>query len=256
VLTVHDAIPHSEGGSGTDTTEESLRNRMRATATHITVHGQRCISDFRKASPNYDGEITSSMHGVLMVPRTDTAPVQPTEGRILFFGRMWAYKGLDVFLDAIDMLSKRGVPHHAIVAGRGPEMVRLQARMAGIPTIETIDAYISAVDTSTLFQSAEVVALPYKDATQSGVLASAFGNRRPVVASATGGIPDVVTNGLNGLLVPPGDATSLADALERILTSKSLAASLADGARETALGSLNWDHIADNLFESYRRIAA
>ncbi len=256
VLTVHDAIPHSEGGSGTNSTEETLRNRMRAAATHITVHGQSCITDFRKASPSYAGEITTSMHGVLMVPRADTTPVQPTEGRILFFGRMWAYKGLDVFLDAIDMLSKRGVRHHAIVAGRGPEMVRLRARMAGMPTIETIDAYISAADTSTLFQSAEVVALPYKDATQSGVLASAFGNRRPVVASATGGIPDVVTDGINGLLVPPRDATSLADALERVLTSKSLAASLTDGARETAQGSLNWDHIADNLIASYRRVVA
>jgi glycosyltransferase involved in cell wall biosynthesis len=61
---------------------------------------------------------------------------------------------------------------------------------------------------------------------------------------------------MNGLLVPPGDATSLADALERVLTSKSLAANLTNGARETAQGSLNWDHIADNLFASYRRVAA
>lgn len=256
ILTVHDAIPHSEGGSGTNSTEEALRSRMRAAATHITVHGRSCISDFRKASPDYRGDITSSMHGVLMVPRADAAPVQPIEGRILFFGRMWAYKGLDVFLDAIDMLTKRGVRHHAIVAGRGPEMVRLHARMAGMPTVETIDAYISAADTSTLFQSADLVALPYKDASQSGVLASAFGNHRPVVASATGGIPDVVIDGRNGLLVPPGDATALADALERAITSRSLAARLADGARDTAQGSLNWDHIADGLLESYRRVAA
>lgn len=255
VLTVHDAIPHSEGGSGTNSSEEGLRGRMRAAATHVTVHGQSCISDFQRASPGYKGEITSSMHGVLMVPPGDAAPVQPTRGRILFFGRMWAYKGLDVFLDAIDLLAKRGVHHEAIVAGRGPEMTRLGARMAGMPTIETIDDYISPADTSTLFQSAEVVALPYKDASQSGVLASAFGNRRPVVASATGGIPDVVHDGVNGLLVPPGDATALADALERVLTSKSLAATLTDGASQTADGSLNWDHIADGLLERYRRIA-
>ncbi|MDE5446973.1 glycosyltransferase [Bradyrhizobium sp. CSA207] len=254
VLTVHDAIPHSEGGSGTNSSEEGLRERMRASATHVTVHGQSCISDFRRASPDYKGDVTSSMHGVLMVPPADAVPVQSMKGRILFFGRMWAYKGLDVFLDAIDMLAKRGVPHHAIVAGRGPEMTRLGPRMAGVPTIEAIDAYISAADTSALFQSAEIIALPYKDASQSGVLASAFGNRRPVVASATGGIPDVVTDGINGLLVPPGDATALADALERVLTSRSLAASLTDGARETAAGSLNWDHIADDLFASYRRL--
>src|SRR4051812_5650071 len=134
-------------------------------------------------------------------------------------------------------------------------MERLGARMAGMPTIKTINAYISSAETSTLFQSAEVIALPYKDASQSGVLASAFGNRRPVVASATGGIPDVVADGINGLLVPPGDATALADALERVLTSRPLAATLTDGARQTAAGALNWDHIADGLFATYRRVA-
>lgn len=255
ILTVHDAIPHSEGGSGTNSSEEALRERMRAAATHVTVHGQRCIADFKRASPDYKGDITSSMHGVLMVPPANVAPVQAIKGRILFFGRMWAYKGLDVFLDAIDMLAARGVDHHAIVAGRGPEMTRLAARMEMMPTIETIDRYISPEDTSTLFQSAELIALPYKDATQSGVLASAFGNHRPVIASATGGIPDVVTDGVNGLLVPPGDATALAEALERVLTSASLAAHLTDGARQTATEPLNWDHIADNLIASYRRIA-
>ena len=100
-----------------------------------------------------------------------------------------------------------------------------------------------------------MVALPYKDATQSGVLASAYGNARPVVASATGGIPDVVTDGVNGLLVPPGDATALADALERVLTSKPLAATLTEGARQTAAGPLNWDRIAEQLLGSYLRLA-
>lgn len=255
VLTVHDAIPHSEGGSGTNQSEERLRGRMRSAAAHVTLHGTSCIADFRSASPNFKGGVTSSMHGVLMVPPANAAPIVPIAGRILFFGRMWAYKGLDVFLDAIDMLAKRSVPHQAVVAGRGPEMTRLGARMGAMPTIEAIDAYISPADTSTMFQSAAVVALPYKDATQSGVLASAFGNQRPVVASATGGIPDVVTDGVNGLLVPPGDATALADALERVLTSQSLAATLGDGARQTATVALNWDRIADELFSTYRDLA-
>ena len=255
VLTVHDAIPHSEGGSGTNTSEERLRDRMRAGATHVTVHGQSCVADFARASPDYRGEVTSSMHGVLMVPATKGTPIQPVEGRILFFGRMWAYKGLDVFLDAIDLLSKRGVRHQAVIAGRGPEMARFGVRMAGMASVNAIDSYISPEDTSTLFQSAEIVALPYKDASQSGVVASAFGNHRPVVASATGGIPDVVTDGANGLLVPPADPTALADALERVLTSRPLAASLTEGARQTAAGPLNWDHIADNLLTTYRRIA-
>ncbi|PPQ19102.1 glycosyltransferase [Bradyrhizobium sp. AC87j1] len=255
VLTVHDAIPHSEGGSGTSPREDGWRGRMRAAASIVTTHGESCIADFRRASPDFKGGTVSSMHGVLMVPPARGAVAAPEAARILFFGRMWAYKGLDVFIDAIDMLAKRGVAHEAIVAGRGPEMTRLGARMEAMPTVKTINAYISPADTGQLFQSATVVALPYKDATQSGVLASAYGNSRPVVASATGGIPDVVTDGVNGLLVPPGDAPALADALERVLTSKPLAATLTDGARQTAAGLLNWDRIAEQLLGSYRKLA-
>jgi glycosyltransferase involved in cell wall biosynthesis len=254
-LTVHDAIPHSEGGSGTSPREDGWRGRMRSSASLITTHGESCIGDFRRASPHFKGKVISSMHGVLMVPPTQSAVTEPESGRILFFGRMWAYKGLDVFIDAIDLLARRGVAHEAIVAGRGPEMTRLGGRMEAMPTVKAINAYISPKETGRLFQSATVVALPYKDASQSGVLASAYGNSRPVVASATGGIPDVVTDGVNGLLVPPGDAAALADALERVLTSKPLAAALGDGARETAIGLLNWDRIADGLLPSYYKLA-
>jgi glycosyltransferase involved in cell wall biosynthesis len=254
VLTVHDAAPHSDGGSGTNFVEEKLRGRMRSAAAIVTLHGQSCIEEFRRVSPDFRGRITSAMHGVLMVPPLGATPIQPVEGRILFFGRMMAYKGLDVFLNAVDILAKRGVQHQAVVAGRGPEMARLGGRMATQPTVDAINDYISPEDTSTLFQSAAVVALPYKDATQSGVLASAFGNHRPVVASATGGIPDIIEDGINGVLVPPGDATALADALERILASKTLAITLAEGVKSTASGRMNWNNIADEVLSGYESL--
>src|SRR5260370_17352934 len=180
VLTVHDAAPHSEGGSGTNSIEERLRRRLRAADDLVTLHGESCIAEFRRVSGDCKARIKPAMHGVLMVPPQGAAPVQPLAGRILFFGRMFAYKGLDVFLDAMDILVKRGVQHQAVVAGRGPEMPRLGARMATIPTVEPIDASISPDATALPFQSAEVVALPYKDATQSSVLAASFGDHPTV----------------------------------------------------------------------------
>jgi glycosyltransferase involved in cell wall biosynthesis len=254
VLTVHVPAPHSAGGSGTNSFQEWLRRRMRAAAALVTLHGQNCIAEFRRASPNFKGRIASAMHGVLMVPSPGAAPIQPLEGRILFFGRMESYKGLDVFLDALDLLVKRGVQHQAVVAGSGPEMMRLGERLAAMPTVQAIGRYISPEETSLLFQTAAIVVLPYKDATQSGVLASAFGNDRPSVASATGGIPDIVEDGINGLLVPPSDAAALAEALERVVTSKSLATTLASGARRTAAGQMNWDNIASDVFLGYQSL--
>jgi glycosyltransferase involved in cell wall biosynthesis len=63
------------------------------------------------------------------------------------------------------------------------------------------------------------------------VIIEAFARARPVVASRVGGIPDLVRDGENGLLVEPGDTPALADALALVLSDRELAARLADGAR-------------------------
>src|SRR3569832_2604942 len=81
VLTVHDAIPHTEGGSGTSPREDGWRARMRAAASVVTTHGESCIADFRRASPDFKGETVSSMHGVLMVPPANSATTAPESGR-------------------------------------------------------------------------------------------------------------------------------------------------------------------------------
>src|ERR1700740_2655095 len=77
VLTVHDTAPHSDGGSGTNFVEEKLRSRMRSAAEIVTLHGQSCIEEFRRMTPDFRGHITSAMHGVLMVPPVGTPPVLP-----------------------------------------------------------------------------------------------------------------------------------------------------------------------------------
>ncbi|MFM8409025.1 MAG: glycosyltransferase, partial [Alphaproteobacteria bacterium] len=67
-----------------------------------------------------------------------------------------------------------------------------------------------------LFAASDVVVLPYRDGTQSGVVPLAWAHGRPVVTTAVGGLPEAVDDGATGLLVPPGDARALADALERV----------------------------------------
>jgi glycosyltransferase involved in cell wall biosynthesis len=254
VLTIHDPAPHSAGGSGTNAMLERLRFRMRSAASLVTLHGGRCIAEFRRETPDFQGLVRSAMHGVLMVPSSEASEIPPIPGRILFFGRMMEYKGLDTFLDAVDILVKRGVKHEAVVAGRGPEMTRFGPRMASMPTLEPIDKFISPEQAATLFQSSQVVALPYKDATQSGVLASAFGNSRTVVASETGGIPDIIEHEVNGLLFPPGNAEALAADLQRVLSSAALATKLTVGVVRTSAELMNWDRIAADVYSGYRAL--
>jgi glycosyltransferase involved in cell wall biosynthesis len=98
---------------------------------------------------------------------------------------------------------------------------------------------------------AKVVVLPYLDATQSGVAAAAFANGRPVIASEVGGISEVVVSGANGLLVQPGNAAALADAIEHVLNSDVVWNQLREGAERTARTVLNWDEIADDVVQHY-----
>ena len=88
---------------------------------------------------------------------------------------------------------------------------------------------------------------PYVDATQSGVIAAAYGNGRPVIASRIGGLVDAVEDGVSGLLVPAGDAAALATALHRVVTDRALHARLRQGARDAADGAFSWPRIAEAI---------
>jgi glycosyltransferase involved in cell wall biosynthesis len=250
VLTVHDPLVHS----GRDARLPSLLFRMRdfgrRRAQLLVVHGRFCHEALARAYPSLADRIVQSEHGVLMVPSVYQKPL-PRE--ILFFGRMEAYKGLDVVYDAIRILIARGVAHRITIAGRGPAMKQYRDALTGLATTRVIDRFVSASETSRLFQEAAVVILPYKDATQSGVLGAAFGNHRPVIASGVGGLPDVVEDGVNGLLIPPGQPTALADALQRFLEDEALQLKLTEGAERTCASQLHWDLIATELLPKLRR---
>jgi glycosyltransferase involved in cell wall biosynthesis len=165
------------------------------------------------------------------------------------FGRMEAYKGLEVLVEAAERLHAAGRPVRLVIAGKGPEQTRLAARIAALPGAQAIDRYLEPGDLQAEIARAACVVAPYLDATQSGVLASAFANGKPVVASRVGGLGDVVHDGANGLLVPPGDAAALARAIGRILDDAPLREALTEGAQAFAAGALNWNSIAARILD-------
>jgi D-inositol-3-phosphate glycosyltransferase len=146
-----------------------------------------------------------------------TQRIRPAEGPvILFFGTVRRYKGLDDLLAAMPLVRSR-VSARLIVAGtffEPVERVREYARGVGAEPdrdVRFFPGYVPSDEVSSLFALADVVALPYRSASQSGVLAQAARARRPVVATAVGGLPEAI-NG-HGVVVPPGDPRALADGI-------------------------------------------
>jgi glycosyltransferase involved in cell wall biosynthesis len=147
----------------------------------------------------------------------------PQEPRALFVGVLERYKGFDTLLEAWPLV-RQGTLH---VVGTGtlrvPELPRLQWT-----------PHLTAPEVAAAMDAATVLVLPSRSEGLPRVALEALQRGRPVIGGRAGGIPDIVADGVNGLLVDPGDARALADAINRIFDDRDLAERLAAGARETA----------------------
>ncbi len=101
----------------------------------------------------------------------------PPERRLLIFGRLFAYKGVDTSLDAMRLLPREMSDVKLIIAGQGP----LAELARGRPDVELRDEYINDSDVDFLLNEVRLVLLPYKDATQSGVGVQAVARGVPCV---------------------------------------------------------------------------
>jgi glycosyltransferase involved in cell wall biosynthesis len=251
-LTIHDPVPHS--GNDTVYARRNLHNQkiLRALAGGFHVNGKFCRVQFLAVNPTTKPVVDTPM-GVHLVPTAGQLR-HANPNSLLLFGRMEAYKGVEVLLEAAGLLFKRGVAFHLVLAGKGPELDRLADKIAATPNVEVKSRYLTPSDAIGEIQAAGVVVVPYYDATQSGVISAAFANGRPVVATRVGGLELAVQPGVNGLLVPPRDATALADALETIIRSPAMWTSFADAALREAETVLSWDGVATTVLSLYDAI--
>jgi len=136
----------------------------------------------------------------------------------LFFGYVRPYKGLDVLLQALPEIRKR-LPLRLLVAGEFYEgEARYRRMVAELGLAEAVifhSDYIPQERVTVCFSAADFVALPYKSATQSGIVQVAYQLGTPVICTDVGGLAEVVPDGEAGLVVPPEDPAALARAVLR-----------------------------------------
>jgi glycosyltransferase involved in cell wall biosynthesis len=251
IVTVHDPVPHS--GADHQCWQKSVphRERLRANADRLIVHGQKMVEDLGEKEPKLLHRLASVPHGMLgdEQGRAKTLPEKPPV--FLFFGRIEAYKGLGFLLQAAELLASKGLTFRLVIAGRGSALDEHRQQIQEMPWVELIDRGVQADEIPQIFARASAVVLPYTDASQSGVAAMAFGFGRPVISTSVGGLPEIIMDGQNGLLVPPKDAVALAGAMARCIVSEKLCEQLQSGAIERALRELSWDVIAGKTSAVY-----
>lgn len=155
----------------------------------------------------------------------------------LFFGYVRPYKGIDLLLDALAGMPE-GPPWRAIVAGEWyVDRAVADARCDRPPLagrVHLVDRYVPDEEAAVLFAAADVVVLPYRSGTQSGVVPLAWAHGRPVVTTAVGGLPEAVRDGEDGIIVPPADPGALARALDDVRRGRRFSAEAIEAARTRA----------------------
>jgi glycosyltransferase involved in cell wall biosynthesis len=158
----------------------------------------------------------------------------PSKSQALFVGVLERYKNVDGLADAWRLAAPRLPEAQLRVVGTGTLRGIVEQLLRDVPAQTSWDELLSQEEVSQALDASTALVLPSRSEGMGRVIVEAFCRARPVVATRVGGIPDLVEDERNGLLVEPGDTQELADAIVRILTDRPLAERLSAGAHASA----------------------
>jgi glycosyltransferase involved in cell wall biosynthesis len=251
VFTVHDFQAHP-GDKLTEKTPFWLEMLARRRADQIIVHS-RHVGTLLMQELGSDGENISLMPHIQIGQGISSSIVKEEEYLILFFGRIWEYKGLEYLIRAEPLISARVPDVRILIAGQGEDFSRY-ARMMVHPERFIVDnEFISEERTADYFRRASIVVLPYIEASQSGVIPLAYSAAKPVVATEVGGLPEMVEHGRTGYLVAPRSASQLADSVVRLLLDRNLRREMGLNGKRKIEAECSSEVIARKTIEVYRR---
>lgn len=211
----------------------------------LTEHVRRTVQDRLGIQPERmaiapHGPMTGLFKTPVSIP-----PWPPKAPRtLLFFGRIVAYKGLDLLLDAYGLLRARHPDLRLIICGGG-DLAPYRAALDALPDVEIDNRYVAEEEIAGIVRRADVMILSYREASQSGVIALAEAAGIPVVATPVGGLIEQVRDGVNGVLARDVTAAAVAEAIERLLSDGDLFHRCAAGIVANSQG--RWDEGARRI---------
>lgn len=253
VITLHDPIPHS---SATYKMEEYNRKVAFRVFNKFILLNKAQEKDFITAYGLNKNRVTVfhsslSAYNYLHIYDTHVENIRPY---ILFFGNITAYKGLEYLFDAMVKVHDTVPGIRLIAAGRGNYYFDI-SKYSGMPYIEIMNKFINDDELATLVDNSQFVVIPYVEATQSGVVMTAYAFNKPCVATRVGGLPEMVVDGQYGLTVPPKDSASLANAMIEMLKKPSLIKIFSENIKtDYQDGERSWKSISRDMSRIYSEV--
>ena len=263
LYTVHDVVLHPTNPEAKPSAATRIRHSLlgtivrgsRGPANAYVVHGQHLADLMRMQEWYNDAPINVIPHGTFPYGTSNKPlPQRPT---ILFFGRIEYYKGLDILIEAAELASASLPDLGVIIAGRGDDAARCRRLVTKPGFFEWREGYVRYDRLGPLFSEASIVVLPYREASQSGVIPLALQFGRAVIATDVGALSEAVDDGRDGILLRHVSAESLCCAMVRVLSDREALTRLSNGAFDTVTtGRLKPERIGDLHLEACRRVVS
>lgn len=260
VLTVHDTTPFN--GNATSRLQLLHIERCWRKFDHIITHveaGRRALIG-RGVEPH---RVSVVPHGLLAAESGRSSGAgrgRPGPLRILFFGQIKPYKGLDTLIEAVAHLSTelRRRVHLRICGQPYMDMSPILSKVEEAGLSDIVDFKLERIpdaEVDSLFSAADVIAMPYHRIDASGVLSKALAHGLAVLASDTGGFAEFLRHEENALLCPVGDADAFCRMVTRLATDAALVDRLRTNARRLGHATPSWSEIGARTLELYQDVA-
>jgi glycosyltransferase involved in cell wall biosynthesis len=254
VTTIHDVVVHPGDGSSQRVPRVSVKALVKQ-STAIVVHGETLRSDAAAELPIDLARIFVFPHPPLsryseLARQARFSKPDDNLFRILFFGRIHEYKGLRYLIEAAPAVRQKVPNARFVIAGKGDDFSSYRRMMADSSCFEIHNRFISEGDAARMFTDADLLVLPYTEASQSGVLLIALTFSLPVVATDVGEIGQIVRSTGMGFIVPPCDQAALASAIVEAATN----AKDMEVCRQTMQRLMHGDFSRDSLSERALRM--
>jgi len=247
IVAVHDPIAHP---GLADFVYKRLEDRSIKQAERCIVFSQSLIPELSQRGIDTQ-HIDFVPLGELSYYQRYLSHISPARGAtqpmLLFFGRITAYKGLEILLQAYKQLINTNQAR-LMVVGEG-NLNPFKSLLDVIPQVQVINHWVSEEEVAAVFSQASIVILPYTAASQSGVIPIAASFGLPVIATRVGGIPEQIEHEITGLLVNPGSVAELIAAIQRLLENPQLAHQLGKNLLRDYQENKNWSRIAGKVYE-------
>jgi len=170
-------------------------------------------------------------------------------------GRLVPVKGYDVLIDAVQRIALQVPQLFCLIVGEGEckEELSEQIRQAGLENRVRLVGYYDRQNAMSILKSSDIFVMPSRYEGTPIALLEAAALARPIVASSTGGIPELVVPDEHALLVPPGDPTALAQGLVRLASDRGYAETLGQAARQRICQHFNLESQVGATWNAYKK---